>query len=591
MKKYFILLALLTFLFMCTKTSKFTNLSGTITINSDVVGDSIYVGIYKSRRIGSSRYIALGKPIHFSGSTDKTFSFDVLPGCYTLAAWSFGCEAIRQQIYVPESGQTIKAEITLVTKILPETINKVQLTGEFSKYNLQNSPEMIKKGDKWYPDDKSLVQTGKNYKFIINGIYRYDLRQRKVVVSKGWSTFDNVHTGENSIIFDPSLYSQQPMTESTAEFENLPLNNQYNEMLVDLASWQENMYKARGEMKDASYDKNMELYQALTASLDSIEQKYDPQLHQRILDVKIDRLYYLHPIWSKVREHYKDGKPDTVAIKKIILGDEFGTLYNSTLTMIKKIDPTSCLLDGDFLGRVTSLEDMAEQYHELAKKYDIKDDYFYEYILDFVKKCPNKDVCAGALYHTASDYARRGKKTAKVEYLINLLKEKYADEFYVGRGHADQVLAKLKIRIGAKAPQFAVQTVDGDSLKLSDFKGQYVFIDFWGSWCGPCRGETPNLKALSKSIPSDKLAVIGLGKDDEKAFRKYIEKEKIEYPNALAGDAVLNAYGINSFPTMLLIGPDGKIVAKNIRGKGMTELVKDKMEEYDKKLKQFKAVS
>ena len=81
--------------------------------------------------------------------------------------------------------------------------------------------------------------------------------------------------------------------------------------------------------------------------------------------------------------------------------------------------------------------------------------------------------------------------------------------------------------------------------------------------------------------------MLGLAQDEEKSVRQYIEKEKIDYPNALAGKKVLDAYGINAYPTMILIGPDGKIVAKNLRGMRMTELVKEKMDEYDNELKKL----
>ena len=589
MKKLTMIIAVLTLFFACTKNSKFTNLSGFISLNANVPVDSIYVGIYKARRVGTSPYTSLDKPIRYSASIKETFSFNILPGTYTLAAWAFGYEPLREQIYIPKSGENIKVEIKLDLKSLPEKIEKVQLTGDFCNFYVPDSPDMIKKGNQWIPNDPDLVQRGTKYKFIIDGMYRYDLRQKKVAVARDWSTFDNVHTGEQPIIFDPSLY-KRPMTKSVAEFENSPLNNQYNEMLIDLAAWEEAMYKARRDSYEASYEKSQDIYQSLVASLDSMDQKYDPSLHQRILDVKIARLFYLHPIWNKIRANYNEGAPDTAAIKAIFLSDEFVSLCMSTLEMIKKIDPTSYLIEGEFISGINALEIYTEEYPELAAKCQIANDYFYDYILNFVKKCPNKDVCAQVLYQTASHYSRDIDKSEKVKFLINLLKGKYADDFYVGEGHADKILTQLKIIIGAEAPQFAVQTLAGDSLRLSDYKGQYVYLDFWGTWCGPCRGETPNLKALSNSIPKDKLIVIGLANDDEKPLREYIEKENIDYPNALAGEKVLDAFGINAFPTMILIGPDGKIVAKDLRGKRMTELVKEEMDEYDKNLRNSKII-
>ena len=64
------------------------------------------------------------------------------------------------------------------------------------------------------------------------------------------------------------------------------------------------------------------------------------------------------------------------------------------------------------------------------------------------------------------------------------------------------------------APDFEIQTVAGKHMKLSDFRNKFVFLDFWGTWCGPCRAEIPNIKKMANTIPSDKLQVIGLAKDE-----------------------------------------------------------------------------
>ena len=137
-----------------------------------------------------------------------------------------------------------------------------------------------------------------------------------------------------------------------------------------------------------------------------------------------------------------------------------------------------------------------------------------------------------------------------------------------------------RLKPGVKAPNFEVTILSGKKTKLSDFTGKFVFLDFWGSWCGPCRGEIPNIKKLDKTIPKDKLQVLGLAKDDLKSLEDYIKKENITYPNALADEELISTYGITGYPTTFLIGPDGKIAAKELRGEKLVELVQEIMKDY-----------
>ncbi len=201
--------------------------------------------------------------------------------------------------------------------------------------------------------------------------------------------------------------------------------------------------------------------------------------------------------------------------------------------------------------------------------------------MDFVEKSPHKKLCTAILFDTGSYYAHQNK-IEKAEYLINWLKKEYADDFYVGQGWADKVLASLKARIGAKAPDFEVKTLDGDLLRLSDFQGKFVFVDFWGVWCGPCKAETPNMKRLAAEISANRLQIIGIATlDSLEVLTAYIKDNQINYPNALVSeeDDVVVKYGITLYPTTFLIDPDGIIRAKNLRGERLVELVLDKMEE------------
>ena len=123
-------------------------------------------------------------------------------------------------------------------------------------------------------------------------------------------------------------------------------------------------------------------------------------------------------------------------------------------------------------------------------------------------------------------------------------------------------------------------TEEGKPIKLSDFvgKGKYVLVDFWASWCGPCRGEIPNLLNVNKKCSGDKFMVLGVNVwDKEDAFKKALISEKIVYPQIYAShnqDAT-DLYGIRGIPQIILFAPDGTIVQRDLRGEAIPAKVKE----------------
>lgn len=145
---------------------------------------------------------------------------------------------------------------------------------------------------------------------------------------------------------------------------------------------------------------------------------------------------------------------------------------------------------------------------------------------------------------------------------------------------------RRSVNVGDMAPDFSVKTVDGKPFKLSDYRGKYVLVDFWAVWCGPCRGETPNLKATFDAHSSNsRFTMIGLSLDkDAKAPIDYAKKNDLKWVPGFLGDwgadTVTKAYGIRGIPSIWLIGPDGKVVAKGLRGaniKGTVDKYMDKL--------------
>lgn len=114
------------------------------------------------------------------------------------------------------------------------------------------------------------------------------------------------------------------------------------------------------------------------------------------------------------------------------------------------------------------------------------------------------------------------------------------------------------------APDFALQDANGATVHLSDYKGKVVLLDFWATWCGPCKVEIPWFMEFEQQLKDRGFAVLGVSMDEDgwKAVKPFVEKEKINYRIILGNDQVGDAYGgVESLPTTFVIDRDGKIAA------------------------------
>ena len=125
------------------------------------------------------------------------------------------------------------------------------------------------------------------------------------------------------------------------------------------------------------------------------------------------------------------------------------------------------------------------------------------------------------------------------------------------------------------APDFTLESLDGKSVRLSDLRGKAVLLNFWATWCGPCKIETPWLVELQNQYGSQGLQVIGVAMDDsgKEDIAKFAKDMGVNYPVLLGKEAVGDAYGgVPALPESFFIGRDGKIVDKIIGLKGKAEI-------------------
>jgi thiol-disulfide isomerase/thioredoxin len=125
------------------------------------------------------------------------------------------------------------------------------------------------------------------------------------------------------------------------------------------------------------------------------------------------------------------------------------------------------------------------------------------------------------------------------------------------------------------APDFTLETLDGKNVRLADLRGKAVLLNFWATWCGPCKIETPWLVELQNQYGSQGLQVIGVAMDDsgKDEIAKFAKDMGVNYPVLLGKEAVGDAYGgVPALPESFFIGRDGKIVDKIIGLKGKGEI-------------------
>ncbi|MBR6130685.1 MAG: TlpA family protein disulfide reductase [Bacteroidales bacterium] len=142
-----------------------------------------------------------------------------------------------------------------------------------------------------------------------------------------------------------------------------------------------------------------------------------------------------------------------------------------------------------------------------------------------------------------------------------------------------------KTSIGALAPELAFPDPDGNIRKLSDLRGKVVLIDFWASWCGPCRRESPNVRNVYAKYHDKGFEVFSVSLDrDANNWKKAIKDDKLVWPNHVSdlkywSSEAAAIYGVRSIPSMFLLDREGRIVAKDLRGEALERAVKQLLEQ------------
>jgi peroxiredoxin len=195
----------------------------------------------------------------------------------------------------------------------------------------------------------------------------------------------------------------------------------------------------------------------------------------------------------------------------------------------------------------------------------------------YVKNNPKSPVALYAL----KQYAGYAMDPDKIEPIFNTLPASTKD-WASGKEFKNLIDAAKNTKVGVYAMDFTQNDTLGNAVSLSSFKGKYVLIDFWASWCGPCRAENPNVVKAFNQYKDKGFTILGVSLDQPGAQQKWmdaIHKDGLTWTQVSDlkywDNAVAKQYGIRAIPQNFLLDPTGKIVAKNIRGEELNKKLEE----------------
>jgi peroxiredoxin len=212
---------------------------------------------------------------------------------------------------------------------------------------------------------------------------------------------------------------------------------------------------------------------------------------------------------------------------------------------------------------------IVQQYQTLYNQESEKDSKALQELI-----LKNKDDIAVLMF---LDNFPREKNMALHNEVVKALYAKYPNHQLVKERYAIETSPATATSVGAIAPDLAFPDPDGNIRKLSDLRGKIVLLDFWASWCRPCRGENPHVVAMYQKYHDKGFEVFSVSLDrDKESWKRAIAADGLVWSNHVSdlkywSSEAARIYGVSSIPSTFLLDQDGRILAKNLRGESLTK--------------------
>jgi thiol-disulfide isomerase/thioredoxin len=215
---------------------------------------------------------------------------------------------------------------------------------------------------------------------------------------------------------------------------------------------------------------------------------------------------------------------------------------------------------------------------------DLADDLKQFDVLLAEHKSEKTDAVARIVFMKALLYREVLHDDAKADEITKqLMSDFQGTDFVAGLEKEQAATAAAKkiqdaLAVGAKFPDFDEKDVAGQPLSIAGHKGKVVLIDFWATWCGPCRGELPNVIATYQKHHAEGFDIIGISLDEDQAkLTEFTKSMNMTWPQFFDGQGwgnkLAGKYGIESIPATFLLDGDGKIIGKDLRGEDLEDAV------------------
>ncbi len=202
-----------------------------------------------------------------------------------------------------------------------------------------------------------------------------------------------------------------------------------------------------------------------------------------------------------------------------------------------------------------------------------------QYRINFVKENPDSFYSAVLLYQF---FQTKSEPLSTIKELYQTLPDDIK-ETHFAKKLAEDLKNAVSTEVGDIAPNFSAKTPSDKLLALNDVKGKVTIIDFWASWCGPCRKENPNVVAMYDRLHDKGLNIIGVSLDRTKSsWEKAIEDDNLQWNHVsnllFWRDPIAKQYGVTAIPHTIILDKDGRIAAKNLRGEALEMKVRELLE-------------
>ncbi len=239
-----------------------------------------------------------------------------------------------------------------------------------------------------------------------------------------------------------------------------------------------------------------------------------------------------------------------------------------------------------------NIQDEAEKSKFSMSMYDMNGDNFTAYMRYFAEHYADRNsvLVAIAALNEEEDKELIEASLAKLEGQSPVSKTLVDN---LRKARAEKKAREERMKVGNPAPAFTCLNPRGKSLSPAKYKGKVLVIDFWASWCGPCRQEIPNMKKFYEEFKGQGVEFLSVSIDaKEEAWRKALKEENMAWPQGWVKDGgkeVMDLYQFGGIPFILVIDKDGNIYKKNVRGEGIKTAIQDCLD--GKKASAPKAIS